>query len=222
MTGPNLTFWPERAPGHLPQPETSLWFNLEVAATRYPRKTAIVFYDSILSYAQLQRSARYLAGFLQHRCGVKCGDRIALFLHNSPQFIIAFYALLRAEAMVVPVNSMSTASELTHIIADCGARILITVQELLLHARSLDGVLQHTIVACYSDYLTAPTDLNVPDFLRAAPQTVAGPATTPWTAALAMQLEPTRMSRLPMIYVSCPTRPARLARPRGASTDTKV
>jgi acyl-CoA synthetase (AMP-forming)/AMP-acid ligase II len=50
----------------------------------------------------------------------------ALFLHNSPQFIIAYYAILRAEAMVVPVNSMSTASELTHVVSDCGARVLIT------------------------------------------------------------------------------------------------
>src|ERR1700754_668352 len=132
MTEPNLTYWPERAPKHLPLPATSLWYNVEVAATRYPRKTAIVFYDTMLSYAQLRRSAEHLAGFLQHKCGVKRGDRVALFLHNSPQFIIAYYAILRAEAMVVPVNSMSTASELTHIIADCGAKILITVQELLI------------------------------------------------------------------------------------------
>ncbi|MEA3182575.1 MAG: fatty-acyl-CoA synthase, partial [Gammaproteobacteria bacterium] len=190
MTEPNLTHWPERAPKHLPLPQTSLWYNVEVAANRYPRKTAIVFYDTMLSYAQLKRSAEHLAGFLQHKCGVKRGDRVALFLHNSPQFIIAYYAILRAEAMVVPVNSMSTASELTHIIGDCGANILITVQELLLHARSLEGVLQHTIVACYSDYLTAPTDLNVPDFLKAPSLIVAGPATTPWSDALAMQLEP--------------------------------
>jgi fatty-acyl-CoA synthase len=118
MTEPNLSHWPEGAPKHLPLPETSLWFNLEVAATRYPRKTAIVFYDTVLSYAELKTSAEHLAGFLQQRCAVERGDRVALFLHNSPQFIIAYYAILRAEAMVVPVNSMCTAPELTHIIAD--------------------------------------------------------------------------------------------------------
>jgi non-ribosomal peptide synthetase component E (peptide arylation enzyme) len=80
MTEPNLTHWPERAPKHLPLPETSLWFNLEVAATRYPRKTAIVFYDTVLSYAGLKTSAEHLAGFLQHRCAVERGDRVALFL----------------------------------------------------------------------------------------------------------------------------------------------
>jgi fatty-acyl-CoA synthase len=190
MTEPDLTHWPEDAPKHLPLPETSLWFNLEVAATRYPSKAAIVYYDSVVSYAEFKRSAEHLAGFLQQRCGVKRGDRVALFLHNSPQFIIAYYAILRADAMIVPVNSMSTAFELTHIIADCGAQTLITVQELLPRAKNLEGVLQHTVVACYSDYITAPTDLDVPDFLKAPPKNVAGSGTTQWTEALAMKLEP--------------------------------
>src|SRR6201996_7835428 len=118
MTEPNRTHWPQHAPHHLPLPDTSLWYNLEVSARRYPRKTAIVFYDTILSYAQLRRSAEQLAGFLQRRCGIQRGERVALFLHNSPQFIIAYYAILRAEAMVVPVNCMSTVSELTHIVSD--------------------------------------------------------------------------------------------------------
>jgi fatty-acyl-CoA synthase len=190
LTEPNLTYWPEDAPKHLALPETSLWFNLEVVATRYPNKAAIVFYDSVVSYAEFKRGAEHLAGFLQHRCGVARGDRVALFLHNSPQFIIAYYAILRAGAMVVPVNSMSTAFELTHIIEDCGARILITVQELLPHAKSLEGSLHHTIVACYSDFITQPTDLTVPDFLRGPRQDVRAPASTSWTDALAMELEP--------------------------------
>jgi fatty-acyl-CoA synthase len=190
MTGPNLTHWPERAPKHLPLPETSLWYNLEVAATRYPHKTAVVFYDSMLSYAELRKSAEHLAGFLQQRCGVGRGDRVALFLHNSPQFIIAYYAILRADAMVVPVNSMSTASELTHIISDCGAQVLIAAQELLPHARSLGDAVKHTVVACYSDYVAAPTDLAVPEFIKSPRQGIAAPATTRWTDALALQLEP--------------------------------
>jgi fatty-acyl-CoA synthase len=190
MSGPNLTHWPEAAPRHIDLPATSLWFNLEVSATRYPEKAAIVFYDSVLSYAQLKSSAEHLAGFLQHRCGVKRGDRIALFLHNSPQFIIAYYAILRAEAMVVPINSMNTASELTHIISDCGAEILITAQELLPHAAALEGTLKHTVVASYSDYLTAPTDLAIPDFIKAARRGIEASATTPWLDVLGMGLKP--------------------------------
>jgi fatty-acyl-CoA synthase len=190
MSELNLTHWPSRLPRHLPLPETSLWYNLEVSATRFPDKTALVFYDGLLSYSGLQRSAEHLAGFLQTRCGVKRGDRVALFLHNSPQFIIAFYAILRAEAMVVPVNSMSTATELAHILTDSGARTLITAQELLTHTAALTQSMDHTVVACYSDYVGATTDLIVPEFIRAPRRNIEAPRVTAWTDALAMQLQP--------------------------------
>jgi fatty-acyl-CoA synthase len=190
MSELNLTYWPRRLPRNLVLPETSLWYNLEVSATRFPDKTATVFYDGLLSYAGLKRAAEHLAAFLQTRCDIKRGDRVALFLHNSPQFIIAFYAILRAEAMVVPVNSMSTASELTHVISDCGARTLITAQDLLPHAKSLAGSLDHTVVACYSDYIDVSTDLAVPDFVGAPRRNIEAPGVTLWTDALAMQLEP--------------------------------
>src|SRR3979411_3064023 len=82
MSEPNLTYWPRWLPRHLPLPETSSWFNIEVSATRYPRKAATIFYDSVLSYGELKTSAEHLAGFLQQRCGIGRGDRVALFLHN--------------------------------------------------------------------------------------------------------------------------------------------
>src|SRR5262249_1544130 len=103
-------YWPQAMPRQLEVPQTSLWFNIEGSAARFPDKPAVIFYDSVLSYCELKRGAEHLAGFLQQRCAVQRGDRVALFLHNSPQFIVAYYAILRAGAMVVPVNSMSTAA----------------------------------------------------------------------------------------------------------------
>ncbi len=62
-------------------------------------------------------------------CGVKRGDRVLLFMQNSPQFMIAFYAILRADAMVVPVNPMNLTEELRHYVADSDAVVAITGQE---------------------------------------------------------------------------------------------
>jgi len=185
-----LDFWPPTLPRQLELPQTSLWFNLEVSAARLPHKTAVVFYDSLLTYAELARSAEQLAGFLQHECGVGRGDRVAIFLHNSPQFVISYYAILRADAAVVPINSMSTATELTHILGDSGARVLITAQDLVSHAQGFHEKLERVVVACYSDYLTKPTDLAIPEFVAAARRPTDAQGATRWIDALGMQVSP--------------------------------
>ena len=59
--------WPKQYPKSLTTPKTTLWYNLEVAAARYPDKPATIFYDSQLSYAAFKRQAERLAGFLQQR-----------------------------------------------------------------------------------------------------------------------------------------------------------
>ena len=86
------------------------------------------------------------------------GDRVALFMHNSPQFVIAYYGILRADAAVVPINCMNTTGELEQLLRDAGATTIITAQELqprvepLLGTKSQGKAVQHSIVACYRDY----------------------------------------------------------------------
>ncbi|MDH5578423.1 MAG: long-chain fatty acid--CoA ligase, partial [Betaproteobacteria bacterium] len=63
--------WPPGVPKSLSVPRTSLYFNLEVSARRYPGKAALYYYGTSVSYAELQRSADALAGYLQQRCGVR-------------------------------------------------------------------------------------------------------------------------------------------------------
>jgi fatty-acyl-CoA synthase len=183
----HLQFWPN-VPRNLTIPETSLWFNVEVSATRFPHRPCVNFYDSILTYAELRRDAEQLAGFLQTVCGVRRGDRVALYMQNSPQFVIAYYAILRADAMVVPINPMLLTKEVGHIVTDSGASVLIVAQDQLSRVEPLIGHgLAHVIVAAYSDYLTAPTDLDVPAWITAPRQPVASgaAATTSWSDALA-------------------------------------
>jgi len=121
---PHLRHWPRRLPRELVVPQTTLWFNLEVTAARYPDKAACVFLGQALSFRQLHADAETLAGWLQAQ-GVGQGDRVVLFMQNCPQFLVAFYAVQRCAAVVVPVNPMNRVDELGHYITDPGARLVI-------------------------------------------------------------------------------------------------
>ncbi|HEX8955937.1 MAG TPA: long-chain fatty acid--CoA ligase [Burkholderiaceae bacterium] len=178
--------WPANLPHQLTVPETSVYDNLGIAAHRYPRKTAIIFYDSELSYRRLNAEVEALAGYLQAVCGVKRGDRVLLDMQNSPQFVIAYYAILRADAVVVPVNPMLLTDELAHYVEDSGAQVVFAAQEIFPRLAPLLGKskLRHAVVATYSDYLVAETDLPVPEFVRAPCEVPAMPGVAAWNDAL--------------------------------------
>ena len=126
---PHLAHWPPRLPRTLVLPRTSLWFNLEVAAARYPDKAATLYFGRAQSYADLKAEAEALAGWLQAQ-GVARGDRVALFMQNCPQYLVAYYAVLRADAVVVPVNPMNRADEFGHYIADPATKVVICAADL--------------------------------------------------------------------------------------------
>src|SRR5262245_11744807 len=107
MFSRHFAHWPPGQPRTLQLPGHSVYGNLAESAARHPQRTAIDYYGSHLSYAELKRQVDALAGFLQQRCGVQRGERVLLYAQNSPQFIIAYYAILRADAVVVPVNPMN-------------------------------------------------------------------------------------------------------------------
>jgi len=126
---PHFAFWPRRLPRAVTAPETSLWNNLEVAATRYPAKAATLFFGRAKSYSALRADAEAIAGWLQAQ-GVRRGDRVALFMQNCPQYLVAYHAILRADAVVVPVNAMNKVEEFGHYIVDPGTKVVICGAEL--------------------------------------------------------------------------------------------
>jgi fatty-acyl-CoA synthase len=184
--------WPPSVPKSLSIPRTSLNYNLEVSARRYPGKAAILYYGRALSYVQIEREVNALAGFLQQRCGVKRGDRVILYAQNSPQFIIGYYAILRADGVVVPVNPMNKSEELTHYIEDSDARVAIAGQELYgemaPHLRK--GHIERCILAAYGDYVDPGTTLKMPDLLRAELRDPARAEVSLWREALAAACVP--------------------------------
>src|ERR671912_465423 len=185
MNERHFEFWPKRMPRTLTLPKTSVPYNLKVSAERYPEKAAIVYYGATISYERLHEEVERLAGYLQGELGVEKGDRVILYMQNSPQFVVAFYAVLRLGAVVVPVNPMSVTDDLTHYVEDAGAKVAICGGELYPQLSPLLGEsrLECAILA-YSDYLEEETDLAMPDAVSVPRKEVEDERTIPWHAAL--------------------------------------
>ena len=183
----HFAHWPRHAPKSLMIPETTLPYNLEVSARRYPERVAIHFYGGSLTYRSLWQQVEGLAGFLQKRLNVRKGDRVLLYMQNSPQFIIAYQAILRADAIVIPVNPMNRHAELAHFVSDTGAVAALAGQELasqiIPHLGT--GALAGLVLARYGDYADPDFDLPVPDAVRTPPLTATGnPAIHLWSDAI--------------------------------------
>jgi fatty-acyl-CoA synthase len=198
MSDRHLAFWPKNQPRHLTLPQTHLFFNAEVSAARYPDKPYILFYDTPVSFARFCDEAERIAGFLQQECGVKRGDRVLLYMQNSPQFVLAYYGILRADAVVVPVNPMNMSDELRHYVKDTGARVAILAQDLYAQMAPLlaDG-LERLIVAAYSDYIEAGHDYPLPPFVAAPRMQIEGQGVTLWQQMLERGLRPGPMQNGP-------------------------
>jgi len=160
----HFAHWPPGQPRTLELPRETVYANLAASSARQPERAAIDYYGRRIAYRDLKREVDALAGFLQQRCGVARGDRVLLYLQNSPQFVIGYYAILRADAVVVPVNPMNLTDELTHYVEDSRARVAIVGQDVLARIESLG--LSRLVVASYADYLPDETDLPLPGFLK--------------------------------------------------------
>jgi fatty-acyl-CoA synthase len=209
--------WPPALPKTLDVPRTSVYYNLEVSARRYPDKAAIDFYGKRISFREFQRQAELLAGFLQRRCGLAAGERVLLYAQNGPHFMIGYYAILRADAVVVPVNPMNRAEELRHYIEDAGARVIVSTQELWERIAPLVGttLLEHVVLGAHAEYLDPATDLPVPDFVRAPAAIPAYGGVTPWREALAAGLAPSEHRAGPDDLAVMPYTSGTTGKPKG-------
>ncbi|GAX91329.1 long-chain-fatty-acid--CoA ligase [Effusibacillus lacus] len=97
---------------------------------RFPERGAIYFYGQQINYQTLYGYAgRFAAGLRE--LGIEKGDRVAIMLPNCPQYVIAYYGILMAGAIVVQVNPMSVEREIEHFLSDSGAKALVVFGPLL-------------------------------------------------------------------------------------------
>jgi len=89
-------------------------------------KTALFWGEQEISYDSLQERTHAMATELQRNFGVSKGDRVGVWIKNCPEFIWAYFGILYAGAVVVPINNFLKPDEIGHILADAGVDVLVT------------------------------------------------------------------------------------------------
>jgi long-chain acyl-CoA synthetase len=97
---------------------------LTESAAEHPDQAAIRLGDVELTYAALDEASARLAGLLRGK-GLQPGDRVGVMLPNVPEFPIAYYGVLRAGGVAVPMNVLLKRREIAYYLEDSGARILL-------------------------------------------------------------------------------------------------
>ncbi len=157
---PWLKFYEPHVPEFIDYPPTVMPAVLEETARKYPDLTALIFKDAKITFRDYNEAVDRFAAALQ-KLGVKKGDRVAIHLPNCPQFPIAYYAILRIGAIVVPCNPVYTAREMRHQVSDSGAEVIVTLSAMYPIIKSIraDTDLRHVIVAQIKTYF--PPVLNL-------------------------------------------------------------
>lgn len=104
---------------------------------RHAERTALFWGDRVYSYGELWSHSLFIAGILRHQFGVKQGDRVGLWLKNCPEFIPAFFGILQAGAVVVPINNFLKPDEVQFILGDAGIDLVLTDSELSTNFQAL-------------------------------------------------------------------------------------
>jgi long-chain acyl-CoA synthetase len=137
-----------------PYPELTLLDAVRERASMRPDHIAIAFMGAELTYGELERESTALAAAL-YEIGVRPGDRVALLLPNTPQFVIAQLAVWKLRAIVSPLNPIYTEQELTQALHSTGASAIIVLTRFydLVKRLQSNTMLRHVVATSIKDYL---------------------------------------------------------------------
>jgi long-chain acyl-CoA synthetase len=151
---PWLKYYDPSVPEQIHYPELPIQQLVHVCAATLPDKASTSFYGTELTFRQIRAQMLRMANALI-KLGVKKGDRVALALPNCPQYVIAYYGVLSAGAIVVNINPMYTFDELKFMLENAGVETLITFDGALGVMRPLSTAvkLKNVIVTAVTDYI---------------------------------------------------------------------
>jgi len=172
---PWLQFYLEGVPSDVDIPDKSVVQTFDEATEHWKDKTALIFYGKKMSYKELRDHVDRFATAMQD-LGVKKGDRVALLLLNSPQFIIAYFGALKAGATLTPISPVYVSQEIKHQIEDSGARIIVCQDILYDHVEQANVELDKIILTGITEYLSPIKKFLGKSMLRAVYQKMSAPS----------------------------------------------
>jgi long-chain acyl-CoA synthetase len=141
---------------------------------KWKYKTAVVFYGRKMSYKEIRDQVDRFATAL-HDLGVKKGDKIALLLLNSPQFVIAYYGALKAGATLTAISPVYVSSEVKYQLEDSGAKMIVCLDILYDNVEKSGVKLDAVILTGIGEYLPGMKKFLGSSVLRAVYQKMAAP-----------------------------------------------
>ncbi len=123
---PWFNHYDEGVPRSIDYPEVNLFHFLEDNARKYPNSACTIFKGARITYRDMDRIVDRLAAGLSH-LGINKGDRVGILIPNTPQFVMAFFAVLKLGAVVVATNPLYTAREVEHQVNDSGIEVMIVM-----------------------------------------------------------------------------------------------
>jgi long-chain acyl-CoA synthetase len=152
LSKPWLKYYPKGVPSEVDVPEVSVPELFDQRADKYASKTALIFYGNKISYKNLKELIDRFATALAD-LGVIKGQTVALYLLNSPQYVIAYFAALKVGAKVTPISPVYTSREVKHQLEDSEAKTIIC-QDILYDNVAKAGLpLRNVILTNIAEYL---------------------------------------------------------------------
>ncbi|MBI4386305.1 MAG: AMP-binding protein, partial [Elusimicrobia bacterium] len=177
---------------------------LDQTAARAPQRVALVTATSSWTFARLHQEVQRAAEAFAH-CGIRKGDCVALVLRNGPEFVTAYFGLVRLGAVAVPINFLvQKAEELRYMLADCQAKGVVTQKEFLKGILAARTLLKAPLRIWATDTENAGQDvLQFDKFLAGEGSGPAARATAPGDApSQAPHISPSSKDVAAILYTS--------------------
>ncbi|OIO36089.1 MAG: hypothetical protein AUJ74_03720 [Candidatus Omnitrophica bacterium CG1_02_44_16] len=138
----------------------------------HPHRIALIFGQKKFTYGEVYKKAASVSSGLRME-GVKKGDRVAVLLDNSPEFVFSYFGILMSQAIVVPINHMFKRDEIKYILEDSGSSFLITSSTYAALAQELNVIVQTLKRVFYTNQKIEPIDAADNAFSPGAPEDLA-------------------------------------------------